>query len=65
VGGYPGSRHLTGEAVDIKCFGENAQTILALAKRYKMNGIGVSQKESFGQRFIHLDGRDKPAVWSY
>ena len=65
IGGHPGSRHLTGEALDILCFGKEAQTLLDLAKEHGMNGIGVSQKGAFGNRFIHLDGRTKPAVWSY
>jgi len=58
VGGYPSSRHLSGQAVDILCYGDNAHKLLALARRYNMNGIGVSQKGD-------LDGRDNAMVWSY
>jgi len=65
IGGYKTSRHVEGKAVDILCYGDNAHKLLALARRYNMNGIGVSQRSDFGTRFLHLDGRDKSSVWSY
>jgi len=29
------------------------------------NGIGINQKGDWDQRFIHLDDRATPAMWSY
>ena len=65
VGGYPSSRHLAGEALDILAHSSQSFILLSLARRYNILGLGISQKGDFNQRFIHLDGRSKPAVWSY
>ena len=69
VGGYPSSRHVDRgdgtEATDIQAYGAKALVILTLAKRYGMLGVGVSAKGDFKDRFIHLDGRTSPALWSY
>lgn len=55
--------HTTGKAVDFAVDGENAQRLLMLALQHGFTGIGVQQKGS--GRFIHLDTRDRPALWSY
>ena len=65
VGGYPGSYHLKGRAVDILVYGDNAHKLLSLARRYGFMGIGVSQKGDFTKRFLHLDNRPNGSVWSY
>ena len=60
--------HRTGMACDIQCSGKHAHKILEVAMKYKMAGIGISQKGSHGSRFIHLDdtkGELRPWVWSY
>lgn len=55
--------HTTGKAADFAVEGVNAQKLLMLAVWLKFTGIGVQQKG--GGRFIHLDTRDTPALWSY
>ena len=59
----PGT-HSQGIAVDIGVSRENALTVLKLALNDgRIKGIGVQQKG--GGRFIHLDTRTDPAIWSY
>ena len=53
VGGHPKSAHMKGRAIDILCDHEKAQKIIALARKYGFNGIGVYQQGK--QRFCHLD----------
>ncbi len=65
IGGYHGSYHLKGRAVDIKVSGDRAHKLLSLLRRYGFMGVGVSQKGDFNGRFIHIDNRPSPAVWSY
>lgn len=55
--------HTTGKAADFAVDGANAQKLLMLALQQGFTGIGVQQKGS--GRFIHLDTRDRPALWSY
>jgi uncharacterized protein YcbK (DUF882 family) len=55
--------HTTGKAADIAVEGANAQQVLMLALQLGFTGIGAQQKG--GGRFIHLDTRDTPALWSY
>lgn len=50
-------------AVDIALTGEQAIKLLASALKYGFTGIGVQQKGA--GRFIHLDRRAVPAIWSY
>lgn len=60
--------HTTGRAVDIRCFGSKAHKVLELAMKYRMTGIGVSQKGRHSKRFIHVDNliiTGRPWVWSY
>lgn len=58
--------HTTGKAADILCNGGMAQTILKLALKHGMVGIGVNQKGPHQSRFIHVDtARNIPATWSY
>lgn len=52
-------------AVDIKCYGEDALDILELALELDFTGAGINQKGHFDQRFIHLDLRENPTIWSY
>ncbi len=63
IGGAPNSMHVKGKAADILVRGEDAYTIIGLAYMVGLKGIGVSQKGR--NRFIHLDDRDEPMVWSY
>lgn len=58
----PGT-HAQGIAADILVRGPDAIRLLEMAIRMGFNGIGVQQKGD--GRFIHLDTRDIPAIWSY
>lgn len=51
-----------GEAVDVLIDRGEAVEFLRLAIKY-FNGIGISQKGE--RRFIHLDNREHPMIWSY
>jgi len=61
--------HATGQAGDIACTHKEAVTLLKLAIKHGMTGIGVKQKGS--GRFLHFDdldqvsGRPRPHIWSY
>ena len=55
--------HSRGKAVDVLISGPNAHRLVGLAIMAGFGGIGVSQKD--GARFIHLDNRETPAIWSY
>jgi uncharacterized protein YcbK (DUF882 family) len=55
--------HAQGIACDIALQGAEAHRLLSLALQMGFKGIGVQQKGS--GRFIHLDTRDTPAIWSY
>ena len=62
----------TKAAVDIRVFGKQALTLMALALDSGIwTGIGVNQKGQQGQRFIHVDqlgnepGQPRPWVWTY
>lgn len=59
----PGMHNIA--AVDIKVSGDKAHKVLDLALKKGFTGIGVNQKGSMNQRFIHLDLRDHKTVWSY
>lgn len=60
--GEPGM-HAKGRAVDIGVRGGEAIRLVRLAIEVGFKGIGVQQKGE--GRFIHLDDRDDPAMWSY
>jgi zinc D-Ala-D-Ala carboxypeptidase len=58
--------HTTGRAVDLRCDGQQAYTILHHAFALGFTGIGVRQKGT--SRFLHLDNltsNPRPNVWSY
>ena len=57
--------HTRGEALDFLVHGEDAHRLLKLAIDLGFKGIGISQKGHFNSRFIHLDHRSEPAMWSY
>ena len=59
-----GGQH-TIAAIDLKVSGEASVEVLKLALRLGFTGIGVHQKGNFNQRFIHLDLRSSPWMWSY
>ena len=63
VGGGRTSRHMDGVAIDVAVSGSDAFELLACAVALGWRGVGVSQKGD--SRFLHLDTRDKPALWSY
>lgn len=65
IGGAASSMHLQGKAADILVAGAEAYELIGLALTVGFKGVGVSQKGPWGSRFIHLDLRDKPTVWSY
>jgi len=50
-------------AIDLRVSRSDAHEVLRLAFQLGFTGIGVNQKG--GHRFIHLDEREKPNVWSY
>lgn len=58
----PGT-HAQGIACDIACSGRDALTIIELALNFGFTGIGVCQKGD--ARFIHVDIREFPTIWSY
>lgn len=58
----PGT-HAQGIAADIGVSGADAVALLRLALDANFTGIGVQQKGS--GRFLHLDIREHPAIWSY
>ena len=64
----PGT-HAKGMAVDIRCTGAQAWSILKVAAAMGcFTGIGISQKGDHGRRFIHLDistTGNRPWLWSY
>jgi uncharacterized protein YcbK (DUF882 family) len=55
--------HTTGLAADIGVSGAEAVQVLRLALEAGFKGIGVQQKGN--GRFIHVDMRETPTVWSY
>jgi zinc D-Ala-D-Ala carboxypeptidase len=63
--------HATGQAGDIQCSHKQALSLVQLALKHGMTGIGVSQKGDVKSRFIHMDdldeiiGRPRPHIWSY
>lgn len=59
---HPGM-HSTGLAVDLGVQGAEAHEVLRLAMHLGFTGVGVQQKGS--GRFVHLDLRKEPTVWSY
>ncbi len=63
IGGGP--EHPTGKAVDLSCANPAAMELVALAVKYGIRRIGVSQ--NMGKRFIHLGGSHElpVAIWSY
>ncbi len=63
IGGAKSSMHLKGKAVDIAVSRADAYELLGLAYVVGLKGVGVSQ--SGGSRFIHLDDREQPTIWSY
>ena len=64
VGSKPTSRHTAvGDAVDVYCSDELALKLVSNAYRLGWKGIGVNQNGN--GRYIHLDRRDNPTMWSY
>lgn len=59
-----GGMHTKGLACDIGCHSDEAYNIIKLAFKLGFTGIGISQKDGL-PRFIHLDMRDIPRVYSY
>ena len=59
-----GGMHCRGRAIDCLVAGQDAVDFLRLALKY-FGGIGINQKGDWNQRFIHLDDRVHPAMWSY
>lgn len=55
--------HSTGLAADIGVSGAEAVQVLRLAFDAGFRGVGVQQKGN--GRFIHVDLRETPTVWSY
>ena len=60
--------HLTGRAIDIRIYGERAMRLLEWAINVGITGIGISQKGTMADRFIHFDDLNtnpRPWIWSY
>jgi uncharacterized protein YcbK (DUF882 family) len=60
-----GGFHTQGIAADIACDSMQAYDILQLAFKIGFTGIGVNMRGDHNQRFIHLDLREFPLVYSY
>lgn len=56
--------HTKGMAVDIACSAIEAFRIVELAYKHGFRGIGISQRSGLG-RFVHLDIRETPIIYSY
>ena len=52
-------------AIDLRVDKEDAYAVLELAFKLGFKGIGVQQKGSPNERFIHIDDRADVALWSY
>lgn len=57
--------HTKGKAADLLVSGEDAYKLLRLALSIGFTGIGVKQTGPAEKRFLHVDTRPTPAVWSY
>ena len=56
--------HGLGRAVDL-LVGYDGYRLLELAIKHGFKGLGCSFRGSVESRFLHVDDRDIPAVWSY
>ena len=56
--------HGLGRAVDL-LVGYDGYRLLELAIKHGFKGLGCSFRGSVGSRYLHVDDRDIPAVWSY
>jgi len=54
------SKHLTGDAIDLRLPGVKLSTLRDAARDLQMGGVGYYPKSNF----VHIDIRDKPAYWS-
>jgi len=61
VGGSPNSRHLVGDAADIKISNMPPKSVATVAENLGFTGIGVYTNN--GQYFVHLDVRPTPSYW--
>lgn len=52
-------------AIDLKVTSTDAYELLSLALKLGFTGIGINQKGSHSERFLHLDEREIPTIWSY
>lgn len=62
VGGVPNSSHLTGKAVDIRCYADSTRYALVLLLMSRFYRIGI------GEKFIHVDHdftKTKDVCWLY
>ena len=71
IGGAENSPHLYGRAVDVRVYGNDALTLLKIALKHGLTGIGIKQHGDTKGRFIHLDDMPssdmhfRPWIWSY
>jgi len=56
--------HGLGRAADL-LVGYDGYRLLELAIKHGFKGLGCSFRGDVSQRFLHVDDRDIPAVWSY
>jgi len=62
IGGVPNSRHVLGQAADIRITGLTGRQLYAIARQVPaIHGIGVNDYEEY----IHVDVRPVPARWCY
>lgn len=53
-------------AVDIQVAGSKALRLLRLLVQHPdIKGVGIQQNGSWNKRFIHIDLRQDPTIWSY
>ena len=58
--------HAKGIAMDIVTAGEDAwQLMRIIGNEPAIKGLGVNQRGKWTGRFLHIDVRDEPAIWSY
>lgn len=65
VGGVANSRHLVGDAADIRLDGQDVKALIRAAIKARFRGIGLGTTPAGVANFLHVDLRERPTVWLY